>query len=180
MAMSRSFAGTSFTTSPPMAISPSVMSSKPAIMRSVVVLPQPEGPTSTTNSLSAMSRSMPRTAGTSSYSLNTFRKFTCAIALAFGCAGSQAGDVVIHQERIDDQRRRRSQQGGGHDLPPVEDVALDQRGDDAGGQHQLVDRGGERHRIEEVGPRHGEGEDGRGDHAGQGDRQEDARQHLEV
>ena len=66
MAMSRSFGGTSFTTSPPIMTSPPVMSSRPAIMRSVVLLPQPEGPTSTTNSLSAMSRSMPRTAGVSS------------------------------------------------------------------------------------------------------------------
>src|SRR5438067_1474944 len=180
MAMSRSFGGTSFTTSPPMAISPSVMSSRPAIMRSVVVLPQPEGPTSTTNSLSAMSRSMPRTAGTSSYSLNTFRKFTCAIVLTFGGAGGQAGDVVVHQKRVDDERRRGAQQRRRHDLPPVEDVALDERGDDAGRQHQLIDRGGERHRIEEVRPRHGEGEDGRGDHAGQRHGQEDARQHLEV
>ena len=66
MAMSRSFGGTSFTTWSPITTSPSVMSSSPAIMRSVVVLPQPEGPTSTTNSLSAISRSMPRTAGVSS------------------------------------------------------------------------------------------------------------------
>jgi hypothetical protein len=53
MAMSRSFGGTSLTTWPPIAISPPVMSSSPAIMRSVVLLPQPDGPTSTTNSLSA-------------------------------------------------------------------------------------------------------------------------------
>ena len=64
MAMSRSRGGTSFTTSPPIQISPSVISSSPAIMRSVVDLPQPEGPTSTTNSWSAISRSMPFTAWT--------------------------------------------------------------------------------------------------------------------
>ena len=45
--MSRSFGGTSLTTSPPMRISPPVISSSPAIMRSSVDLPQPEGPTST-------------------------------------------------------------------------------------------------------------------------------------
>ena len=50
MAMSRSFGGTSLTTSPSTAISPSVISSSPAIIRKVVDLPQPEGPTSTTNS----------------------------------------------------------------------------------------------------------------------------------
>jgi hypothetical protein len=44
MAMSRSFGGTSLTTSPPIRISPPVMSSRPAIMRSVVDLPQPDGP----------------------------------------------------------------------------------------------------------------------------------------
>ena len=45
-------------------------------MRSVVDLPQPDGPTSTTNSLSAMSRSMPRTASTSSKRLTTLRSET--------------------------------------------------------------------------------------------------------
>jgi hypothetical protein len=38
------------------ATSPSVVSSSPAIMRSSVDLPQPEGPTSTQNSPSSMSR----------------------------------------------------------------------------------------------------------------------------
>src|SRR5882762_6168091 len=181
MAMSRSFGGTSFTTLPPMAISPSVMSSRPAIMRSVVVLPQPDGPTSTTNSLSAMSRSMPRTAGTSSYSFTTFRRFTCAIALSpFGRAGGEAGDVVVHEESVDDERRHCAEQRRGHDLAPVEHVALDERADDSRRQHHLVDRGGEGHRVEEIGPRHGEREDGRGDDPGQGDRQEDPGEHLEI
>ena len=76
MAMSRSFGGTSLTTSPPIAMSPPEISSSPAIMRKVVLLPQPEGPTSTMNSLSAMSRSMPRTARTSSYFLTTLRSVT--------------------------------------------------------------------------------------------------------
>ena len=42
--MSRSFGGTSLTTRPPIAISPSVISSSPAIIRSRVDLPQPDGP----------------------------------------------------------------------------------------------------------------------------------------
>src|SRR5690242_21074624 len=37
-------------------ISPALGSSKPATMRSVVVLPQPDGPTSTTNSPSSIAR----------------------------------------------------------------------------------------------------------------------------
>ena len=58
--MSRSFGGTRLTTVPPIAISPSVISSRPAIMRSSVDLPQPEGPTSTQNSPSAIATSTPR------------------------------------------------------------------------------------------------------------------------
>ncbi len=54
--MSRSLGGTSFITLPPIAIVPAVISSSPAIMRSVVDLPQPDGPTSTMNSRAAMSR----------------------------------------------------------------------------------------------------------------------------
>src|SRR5882672_98579 len=172
MAMSRSLGGTSFTTSPPIRISPSVMSSRPAIMRSVVVLPQPEGPTSTTNSLSAMSRSMPRTAGVSSYFFSSLRRVTWAIS-SLGGAGGQAGDVVVHEEGVDDERRRCAEQRAGHDLAPGEDVAADQGGDDAHRQHQLVGRGGEGERVEELRPGHGEGEDGRGDDAGQRDRDED-------
>src|SRR5262249_21067685 len=150
MAMSRSFGGTSLTRSPPIQISPEVASSSPAIMRRVVDLPQPEGPTSTTNSLSAMSRSMPRTAGVFSKALTTWRSATSAMLLSLGGAGGEAGDVVVHEEGVDEKRRRRAEQRPGHDLAPVVDIALHQRGDDAGREHQLVGRGGERQRIEEV------------------------------
>ena len=44
MAMSRSLGGTLLTTREPMRISPPVMFSSPAIMRSRVDLPQPDGP----------------------------------------------------------------------------------------------------------------------------------------
>ena len=44
MAMSRSFGALSLTTWPPIRSSPSVMSSSPAIMLSVVDFPQPDGP----------------------------------------------------------------------------------------------------------------------------------------
>lgn len=43
---------------PSMVRSPAVIFSSPAIMRSKVDLPQPDGPTKTTNSRSATSRSM--------------------------------------------------------------------------------------------------------------------------
>ena len=59
MAMPRLAGTRSFTRSPPMKRSPAVMSSSPAMSRSRVDFPQPEGPTKTTNSPSRMSRSTP-------------------------------------------------------------------------------------------------------------------------
>ncbi len=50
MAMSRSFGCTSLTTRSPIFITPPVIVSSPATMRSAVDLPQPDGPTSTKNS----------------------------------------------------------------------------------------------------------------------------------
>ena len=67
--MSRSIGGSSLTTFSSIEICPPVMLSSPATMRSVVVLPQPDGPTSTTNSWSRMSRFTSMTACTSSYFL---------------------------------------------------------------------------------------------------------------
>ncbi len=59
MAMLRSRGRRSFTTSPSMAIVPFVTSSRPAMVRSRVDLPQPDGPTKTQNSPSGTVRSMP-------------------------------------------------------------------------------------------------------------------------
>ncbi|MNU03652.1 hypothetical protein D3C72_2477490 [compost metagenome] len=59
MAIPRLDGGTSLTRSPSMNMSPPVISSRPAIMRSNVDLPQPDGPTKTTNSPCLMSRLMP-------------------------------------------------------------------------------------------------------------------------
>src|SRR5258706_5910891 len=59
--MSRSLGATSFTIRPPISISPPVMFSRPAIIRSSVDLPQPEGPTSTQNSPSSIAMSTPCT-----------------------------------------------------------------------------------------------------------------------
>src|SRR6202008_2107670 len=111
-------------------MSPEVTSSRPAIMRSVVDLPQPEGPTSTTNSLFGMSRLMLRTASTSSYFLTTLRRVTSAIfsplVSSLGRAGGQPRDVVVHQEGVDDERRRGGDQRAGHQHAPLVDVAADQ------------------------------------------------------
>ena len=65
MPMSRRFGGTSVTSLPSITTRPEVGRSKPATSRSAVVLPQPDGPSSETNSPVAISRSMPARATTS-------------------------------------------------------------------------------------------------------------------
>ena len=62
MAMSRSFGGRSLITWPSIVTCPDVIVSSPAIIRSAVVFPQPDGPTNTTNSPLATSRSSSVTA----------------------------------------------------------------------------------------------------------------------
>src|SRR6266542_6133766 len=79
--MSRSFGVRSLTTRPPIVIVPSEISSSPAAMRSAVVLPQPDGPTSTRNSPSWISRERLCTAWKPlSYTLSTSLKTTSATA----------------------------------------------------------------------------------------------------
>src|ERR1700720_3129017 len=116
-------------------MSPEVTSSRPAIMRSVVDLPQPEGPTSTTNSLSGMSRLMLRTTSTLSNRLTTLRNDTSAMVKyspsAFGGARGQAGNVIVHQERVDHERRRRRQKGAGPQNSPFIDLAAEGAPDQA-------------------------------------------------
>src|SRR5438067_2887328 len=82
--MSRSFGETSFTTRPPIERVPSEMSSRPATMRSAVVLPQPDGPTSTRNSPSWMSSVRSKMAWTPlSYTLSTSLNATSAMVTSF-------------------------------------------------------------------------------------------------
>src|SRR6266540_5542504 len=82
MAMSRSLGATSFTTRSPILISPLVISSSPARQRRAVVFPQPDGPTSTRNSLSSTAMFKLLTAVTSPYFLTTFWNVTLAMILS--------------------------------------------------------------------------------------------------
>src|SRR3989442_1737200 len=75
-----------------MYISPSVADSRPAMHRRVVVLPQPEGPRRTTNSLSFTSRSSPVTARVPSYDFVSPRNET------------RAKETLDGQERINNLR----------------------------------------------------------------------------
>src|SRR5688572_22261918 len=130
--MLRSIGGRSFTTSSPMRISPEVISSSPATIRSVVVLPQPDGPTSTRNSLSRISRLTSFTAWKPlSYFLFSWRMETSAIS-AFHRSG-EAGDVVLDKEGVHECDRDGAEQRTRHQLAPEEDVAADQLRDHAHG-----------------------------------------------
>src|ERR1700736_474794 len=110
MAMSRSRGARSFTTRSAMRTSPSLISSKPAIMRSAVVLPQPDGPTRQMNSPSAMSRLSLSTASVPpAYRLVRLSSTTRAIRSAsLHCAREHAADEISleseeHNERHDDR-----------------------------------------------------------------------------
>ena len=83
MAMSRSLGATSFISLPSMYSSPALISSRPAIIRRVVDLPQPEGPTSTMNSLSDTSRLKSWTATTPSLVTCSWAFFSSEAASCF-------------------------------------------------------------------------------------------------
>src|SRR6516225_2391036 len=80
MAMLRSRGGRGVTTRPSISTSPVDGVSSPAIILSSVVLPQPDGPSSTRNSPSRTGRSMPSTAATPSKRLRSSRVSTVAMA----------------------------------------------------------------------------------------------------
>src|SRR3981189_188737 len=129
MEMWRSMGGTPLTIVSSIRMSPEVMASRPAIMRKVVVLPQPEGPTKTTNSLSWICRSTSFTTWVRRNFLLSLRTRPSARTLSFAGAG-KAGNIVFDKERIDDRHRDRAQQRARHQRPPEEHVAADQlRGD---------------------------------------------------
>src|ERR1700722_2108891 len=104
--MSRSFGGTLLTTRSPMRISPPVMFSSPAIMRSKVDLPQPDGPTRTTNSPSPIAMSTPWMTCTAPNALRTSRIATDAMNAPYALPiagfsrrlspGEIAGDAIHH------------------------------------------------------------------------------------
>src|ERR1700753_2278681 len=107
MAMSRALGGTSLTMRSPMRISPELALSRPAIMRRSVDLPQPEGPTSTTNSPSAISIETPRTTSTGPKDLRSSRISMDAInppaglgiILSFHAMIGVTGAIVNHRAR---------------------------------------------------------------------------------
>src|SRR5258708_20950112 len=177
MAMSRSIGGTSLTIVSSIRISPEVMASRPAIMRKVVVLPQPDGPTNTTNSLSWMCRSTSFTTCVVSNFLLSLRTMTSAMTLSLDRAG-EARDVMFDKEGVDDRHRDRAQQRTGHQRPPEEDVAADQLRRDAYRHRLLVGRREEHQGVDEFVPRQGESDDARRQDARHRDRNDDVEHRL--
>src|SRR4051812_4903233 len=170
MAMSRSFGSTSLTIRPPISMVPWLARSRPAMMFSSVDLPQPDGPTSTVNSPSFASMSMPFSTSTGPKRL--CRDFTLSVAIAalsisascragrgdrsFYRARGQATDEIAAAEQIDQQRRQRC-----NDHRRALDTVLRNVGDRRGQRDQrcryrLLLAGGESHAIEELVPDVGE------------------------
>src|SRR6266568_3728952 len=124
--MSRSLGVMLLTTLPPIRSSPEVMSSSPAIMLSVVDLPQPDGPTRITNSPSAMSRLTSSTASAPSGKRLVMLSRTISATglslspLALDRAGCQPrNDPALEEQHEDDDgngddHRRRGDRPGRH------------------------------------------------------------------
>src|SRR5215475_10147012 len=113
--MSRSFGGTRLTTRLPIAISPSVMSSRPAIMRSSVDLPQPDGPTSTQNSPSAIAMSTPWTTSVLPNDFLTRDRVTDAIPFSFLRFGYGPRAGLVERAGMLGRRGLPSQRAGARD-----------------------------------------------------------------
>src|SRR2546428_12972685 len=111
--MPRALGGTSPSTrSPPMWISPEVGRSSPAIIRSCVVLPEPEEPTRTRNSPSRIERSTPSTAWSSAKCFLRFRISTPAtvgpLPRGLGGVGGRIRLLrQVHRRGVDDVVRAR-------------------------------------------------------------------------
>src|SRR5215203_1911433 len=115
MAMSRSRGSSSFTTRPPISIVPPEIGSSPAIIRSSVDFPQPEGPTRTTNSPSSTERLAPFRISTGPKFLRSSRIVTEAMAPSFHRAERQpAHDEALAEEHQKDGWDGRDHGSRGH------------------------------------------------------------------
>src|ERR1700735_5180231 len=115
--MSRWRGGMRVTTRSLIVTCPEVISSSPATIRSVVVLPHPDGPTSATNSPCSISRLRSLTATTPP--ANSFRTDSSTMPLTPGdapssCgAGQHAADLTVERQGHDRRRQQRDHAGGG-------------------------------------------------------------------
>ncbi len=113
MAISRSFGGTPLTTRSPILISPELTLSRPAIMASKVDFPQPEGPTSTTNSPVLTSRSMPLQYGRRAEGfVEVTNRQGSHVYLLFDGPLRQPAQKIPAAKKIDQERRQSGNQHG--------------------------------------------------------------------
>src|SRR5918998_5125002 len=103
MAILRARGGRSLTTCPPIRTSPSVGRSSPAMVRSRVVLPHPEGPRRTRYSPSSVARSTPSTAWTRppSNCLTSLRTSTTTVTAGLSGPADQAALPPPLEDRVD-------------------------------------------------------------------------------
>src|SRR3954452_5555058 len=166
--MSRSFGARSLTTSPPIFRSPSEMSSRPAIIRSAVDFPQPDGPTRIISSPSRISRFMCLTASKpSGYRLTTSSNSISAMSVrllsALDRTRGQAGDDALLEDQDEQDQRDRDHHGRRRDAAERH-LVLGRAGEerDRGGHRPRLGRGRERHREQELVPGPDEREDAGG------------------
>src|SRR3954468_1859288 len=112
----RSRGALSLTRSPPIIMSPEVMSSSPTTIRSRVDFPQPEGPTRITNSPSLMSRLTSFTAGKPSpYFLTMFLSWISDMSAPSALdrtVGEAGDDLPLEQQHEDDDGDGDDDRGG--------------------------------------------------------------------
>src|SRR5688572_2256142 len=158
MAMSRLPGARWPTGLPSWKISPLVASSRPARMRSSVVLPQPLGPTRVTNSRSENSRSMSRSTLTSPNDWLMCSMRIVIAALALHRAGPEAGyEMSLHQHE-EDRHGHGHEDRRGHEQAPIHVHAFEEE-HHPHGERQLLGGIHEHAPEEEVVPGHDEGED---------------------
>src|SRR5215218_2832716 len=149
MAILRALGGSSLTTRPPMSTSPSVGCSSPAMVRSSVVLPHPDGPRRTRYSPSSVARSTPSTACTRppSNCLTSFLTSTTTVTTRSLLAADEAAGPPLREDRLDLRVRLR------HRLLRAELPARGpgEHGGDHEGPEQLADGGVGRPGVADVG-----------------------------
>src|ERR1035438_5564717 len=120
--MSRSRGARSLTTRSPISISPLVTDSSPAIMRSAVVLPQPDGPTRQMNSPWATSRltaSSERAALPSYFLVSSLKVTLDTWPHSFDGTRKDATDEITLEGKEDDQRHKDGHYGASGHYPVV-------------------------------------------------------------
>src|SRR4030095_6970264 len=149
--MLRSLGSTLSTTRPPIEMWPSVCVSSPAMMRSSVDLPQPDGPSSTMNSPSAIVQSTLWITATSPKVFLIPSILTSAIASLLR-VDQALDEPALHQHDHGDRRDHSHHPRRHADLPLGERVGGDDHLLDADHDRLHVARGGDQQRPEVLVP----------------------------